>query len=48
MPYFFIKIAGEEFATTSIIFARVVIGAAVLIPLALYRKTLVRAIKAWP
>ena len=39
MPYFFIKIAGEEFATTSIIFARVVIGAAVLIPLALYRKT---------
>ena len=48
MPYFFIKIAGEDFATTSIIFARVVIGAAVLIPLALYRKTLIRAIKAWP
>lgn len=48
MPYFFIKIAGEDFATVSIILARVVIGAAVLIPLALYRKTLMAAIKAWP
>ncbi len=47
MPYFFIKIAGEDFATTSIIFARVIIGAAVLIPLALYRKTLIRAVKPW-
>ncbi|MEN9607053.1 MAG: hypothetical protein RL605_881, partial [Actinomycetota bacterium] len=39
--------AGAEFSTASIVFSRVVIGAAVLIPLAAYRKTLMPALREW-
>jgi len=48
VPYFFIRIAVEDFSAPTIIFARVVIGAAVLIPLALKRGALIPALKAWP
>ncbi|MEN9606925.1 MAG: hypothetical protein RL605_753 [Actinomycetota bacterium] len=47
VPYLFIKVAGAEFSTPSIVLARVVIGAAVLIPLAAYRKTLLPALREW-
>lgn len=47
VPYLFIKVAGAEFSNASIIFSRVLIGALVLIPLALYRKTLVAALREW-
>ena len=48
MPYFFIRLAVEDFSTSTIIFARVVIGAAVLIPLAIKRNAFLPALKAWP
>jgi drug/metabolite transporter (DMT)-like permease len=47
LPYFFIRIAVEDFSTATIVFARVVIGGAVLIPLAIHRKALLPAIKQW-
>lgn len=47
LPYFFIRIAVEDFSTVTIVFARVIIGGAVLIPLAIYRKALMPAIKQW-
>ena len=47
VPYLFIKFAGADFSTASIVFSRVVIGAAVLIPLAAYRKTLMPALREW-
>ena len=47
MPYLFIRIAVEDFSTWTIVFTRVVIGAAVLIPIAIYRKALLPALKAW-
>lgn len=47
LPYFFIRIAVEDFSTVTIVFARVIIGGAVLIPLAIYRKALIPAIKQW-
>ena len=47
MPYLFIRIAVEDFSTWTIVFSRVVIGAAVLIPIALNLKVLVPALKAW-
>jgi drug/metabolite transporter (DMT)-like permease len=48
LPYLFIRIAVEDFSTWTIVFARVVIGAAVLIPIALKRNVLKPALKAWP
>lgn len=48
LPYFFIRIAVEDFSTPTIIFARVVIGAAVLLPLAIKRNAIKPALKAWP
>jgi drug/metabolite transporter (DMT)-like permease len=48
IPYFFIRIAVEHFSTESIVFGRVVIGAAVLIPFAIATKALGPALKAWP
>ncbi len=48
IPYFFIRIAVEHFSTESIVFGRVVIGAAVLIPFAIATKALVPALRAWP
>jgi len=47
MPYLFIRIAVEDFSTWTIVFTRVIIGAAVLIPIAIYRKALLPALKAW-
>lgn len=47
MPYAFISIAVEQFDVATIIFARVVIGAAVLIPFAIYRKAIMPALKQW-
>lgn len=47
MPYLFIRIAVEDFSTWTIVFTRVVIGAAVLVPIAIYRKALLPALKAW-
>ncbi len=35
IPYFFIRIAVEDFSTYSIVLIRVIIGAAVLVPLAM-------------
>lgn len=48
LPYLFIRLAVPYFSTPSVIFSRVVIGALVLIPIAMYRKSLMPAIKAWP
>lgn len=48
IPYFFIRIAVEDFSTATIVFARVLIGALVLIPFAVYQKALLPALKAWP
>jgi drug/metabolite transporter (DMT)-like permease len=47
VPYFFIKIAVEDFSTYSIILFRVLIGAAVLVPLALKQGALKLALKHW-
>jgi drug/metabolite transporter (DMT)-like permease len=48
LPYLFIRLAIPYFSTPSVIFSRVVIGALVLIPIAVYRKSLMPALKAWP
>lgn len=48
IPYFFIRIAVEDFSTPTIVFARVLIGALVLIPLAISQKAILPALKAWP
>lgn len=47
VPYLFMKVAVEELSTPLIVFARVLIGALVLIPLAFYKKTLTPALKYW-
>ena len=46
-PYLFMKVAVEELSTPVIVFSRLLIGAAVLVPLALYEKTLRPALKYW-
>lgn len=47
IPYFFIRIALEHFSNESIVFGRVIIGAAILIPFAIATKALAPALKAW-
>lgn len=47
LPYLFIRVAVQDFSTWTIVFSRVVIGAAVLIPIAISRKALLPALKAW-
>jgi drug/metabolite transporter (DMT)-like permease len=47
VPYFFIAIAVQDFSTYSIVLFRVIIGAAVLIPLALKSGALKLALKHW-
>lgn len=47
VPYLFMKVAVEELATPVIVFSRVLIGALVLIPLAVYKKTFLPALKYW-
>lgn len=48
IPYFFIRIAVEDFSTYSIVLFRVLIGAVVLVPLALKQGALLLALKHWP
>jgi len=48
IPYFFIRIAVEDFSTYSIVLFRVLIGAAVLVPLALHQGAFPLALKHWP
>ena len=48
IPYFFIRIAVEDFSTYSIVLIRVLIGAAVLVPFALKQGALKLALKHWP
>ena len=48
VPYLFIRVAVEDFSTWTIVFSRVLVGAAVLIPIAINRKVLKPALKAWP
>jgi drug/metabolite transporter (DMT)-like permease len=48
VPYFFIRIAVEDFSTYSIVLFRVLIGAAILVPLALKQGALMLALKHWP
>jgi drug/metabolite transporter (DMT)-like permease len=47
LPYLFIRIAVEDFSTSSMIFLRVVIGAVILIPIAIHRKELFPLLKEW-
>lgn len=47
VPYLFIKIAVQDFSAPAIILARTLIGALVLIPLAIKRKALMPAIRKW-
>ena len=47
VPYLFMKVAVDELSTPVIVFSRLLIGAAVLVPLALYEKTLRPALKYW-
>lgn len=48
IPYFFIRIAVQQFDVATIVLARVLIGAAVLIPFAIKRKAIMPALKHWP
>ena len=48
LPYFFIAVALESFSTPSIVFARTLLGALVLIPYAAITGGLKPALKAWP
>ncbi len=47
IPYLLIKVAVEELSPTIIVLSRVVIGSAILIPMAMKRGSLMPAIKAW-
>jgi len=48
IPYAFIRVAVEQFDVATIVFARVVIGAAFLVPFAIHRKAIMPALKHWP
>lgn len=48
VPYLFMKVAVDELATPVIVFARLFIGAVVLIPLALSQKAIRSALQYWP
>ena len=48
LPYFFIVLALESFSTATIVFARTLIGAVVLIPYAIKVGALRPALRAWP
>lgn len=48
LPYFFIAIAVEHFSSISLVWLRVAIGTAVLLPIAIQRKALGPALRAWP
>ncbi len=48
VPYFFIRVALEHFSTESIVFARVFIGALILLPYAFFTGAIRPALKVWP
>jgi drug/metabolite transporter (DMT)-like permease len=47
VPYFFIKVAVEEVSPATIVFARTAVGAVILVPLAMWQRQLLPAIRAW-
>lgn len=47
IPYLFMKVAVEELSTPMIVFSRLVIGAALLIPLAMREGSLKKALPYW-
>jgi drug/metabolite transporter (DMT)-like permease len=47
VPYFFMKVAVEELSTPMIVFSRLLIGAALLIPLAIREGSLKKALPFW-
>ena len=48
MPYFFIAVALHGFSTVSIVWLRVAIAVAILLPLAIRQRVLRPALRAWP
>jgi drug/metabolite transporter (DMT)-like permease len=48
IPYLFLKVAVEEFTPEAIVFIRVLIGSAILLPFALKKRNLLIARKYWP
>ena len=48
VPYLFMKVAVDELSTPVIVFSRLFIGALVLIPIALHKKSLRSAMQYWP
>lgn len=48
IPYFFIRVALNDFAPSTIAFVRVTVGALVLLPIAAKQGTLRSALKQWP
>lgn len=48
IPYLFIKEAVDSYSPAAIVAGRTLLGAAVLLPLALHRRALRPALKAWP
>ena len=48
LPYFFIAIALDSFSTPTIVFARTLIGAVVLVPYAIKTGAAKKVLKAWP
>ena len=47
LPYFFIRIAAAEFSAPMIVFCRTLVGAAVLVPLAIKRGAMKETLKNW-
>jgi len=48
IPYLFIKEAVDSYSPAAIVAGRTLLGAAILLPLALHRKALGPALRAWP
>ena len=47
IPYYFIAVANESFSTPSIVWLRVTIGAAILLPIVIYRGDLRETLRNW-
>lgn len=47
IPYLLIRVAVRDFSPASVVFARVVIGAAILIPISIHQKTLTSALRGF-
>lgn len=48
IPYYFIAIAGQSFSNVSVVWMRVVIGALILLPIALKRGVIRETLRHWP